>query len=220
MENNTFSIIIPAYNEEPRIYELINLILSRYPEYDIIVVDDGSDLPINFEHKNVSIIRNKNRKGKGVSILKGVDKSLSIGALFSIVIDGDMQHDHNYIQDFINESRNLDLVLGYRKLSWPMPFHRILSNKLTTSIISLISRVKIKDSQCGFRRYKNSFLKQKNFKEEGFQFESEVLLKIDNNTKLSQIPIKTIYNDSKSHMNIVYDTLKFIKLILRRLFNG
>ncbi len=219
MKNNTFSIVIPAYNEDSYIYKLITTILSKYPDEHIIVVDDGSDNFINFNHKNVFIVRNENRLGKGLSILKGIDKSLSLGASFSIVIDGDMQHDCEYIQKFIEESIDVDLVLGYRELSKPMPFYRILSNRITTAIISFISKVKIKDSQCGFRRYKNSFLKKYAFKEKGFQFESEVLLKLNRETRLSQIPIKTIYNDSKSHMNIIYDTLKFIKLILRHIFN-
>ena len=166
------------------------------------------------------VLKNKKRRGKGYSILKGIDKSVSIGSDFSIVIDGDMQHNPDFIQDFINENSDYDLVLGYRDISPPMPFHRIFSNKITSYIISFLSGFKIKDSQCGFRRYKNLFIKNNIFLEKGFQFESEVLLNLGKQNKVSQVPIKTIYNDSKSHMNIWSDTLKFIRLILRHLFNG
>ena len=51
--------------------------------------------------------------------------------------------------------------------------------------------------------------------EKGFQFESEVLLNIDKSVKISHIPINTIYNKSKGHMNICSDTHKFIKYVTK-----
>ena len=100
-----------------------------------------------------------------------------------------------------------------------MPLHRRVSNYLTSSIISFLVKNKIFDSQCGYRRYKVSLLSDQKFKEDGFQLESEILLKcIDTNTPIKHIDIPTIYNDSKSSIKNISDTFKFIKLIGRHCF--
>ena len=66
---------------------------------------------------------------------------------------------------------------------------------------------KIKDSQCGFRMYKNSIFKSTIFNEEGFQFESELLLKLGRDIYIKQIPIKTIYNKLTSMINTQFKYL-------------
>ena len=100
-----------------------------------------------------------------------------------------------------------------------MPIHRILSNTLTSFIISTLKNKKIKDSQCGFRRYKTSSINIESFNEYGYLFETELLLNnIHEKSKNENVPISTIYNDSKSSINNVGDTIKFIKVIMRYIF--
>ena len=70
----------------------------------------------------------------------------------------------------------------------------------TSYFISKISGFRIKDSQCGFRMYRNSLLEKISFQEKGFQFESEVLLKIPKETKIGQIPINLIYNNIDNYI--------------------
>ena len=215
-----YSIIIPSYNE-PDLDLLIEKIKEIY-DFEIIVVDDGSIFPLALKDtfQKVSIIRNGKNRGKGYSILKGVKESSKRGCKYSIVIDADFQHNPEDIDRFIDESQQYDMIVGYRKFKSPMPFFRIASNKITSFIISSIIRKKIKDSQCGFRMYRNSIFKNLIFNETGFQFESEVLLKSGKNIRIKQVPIKTIYNNNASHINKTKDTYKFIKLILRHIIYG
>ena len=79
---------------------------------------------------------------------------------------------------------------------------------------------KIKDSQCGYRRYCLSSINNVEFKEMGFQFESEILIKaIHSELKIKQVRISTIYDkNNKSYIKHFSDTLKFIRLILRSIF--
>ena len=100
-----------------------------------------------------------------------------------------------------------------------MSLHRSLSNYITSKIISLICRKSIYDTQCGYRRYSLDLFKNVSFKEAGYQFESEILLKkINSKSNINYVNIKTIYNTSTSHMNYFKDTHKFIKCVLRELF--
>ena len=98
-----------------------------------------------------------------------------------------------------------------------MPIHRKLSNKITTALISRVTGREIFDSQCGFRRYNISLINSFNYKEDGFQFESEVLIKcLSQGASIDQVKIETIYDkNNKSYIRHVSDTFKFIRLILR-----
>ena len=210
------SIIIPAYNEK-RLKDLVLEIISNH-NIPLIVIDDGSEDNIDLEIPH--LLRNNVNKGKGYTILKGIKHSQKLGYSHSIVMDGDFQHAPEDINLFLKEGDQHDIVLGYRKFEKPMPLHRILSNKITSFILSKILKTKIIDSQCGFRMYKNEKFYNLDFKEDGFQFESEIFFKLPKPLRIKQIPIKTIYNNDKSHINKTKDTFKFIKLIINHLIYG
>ena len=216
-----YSIVIPAYNETSTISPLVSKLASLY-SFPIIIIDDGSHVPIQIEdqHSNVHVIRNISNKGKGYSILKGLRYSSELKCTHTITLDGDNQHNPANVKRFINLDNDYDLVLGARKLKSSMPLHRILSNKITSFIISKFSKIKVVDSQCGFRMYRNSIINSISFRETGFQFESEVFFKIDKQSIIKHVDIDVIYNDKKSHINNVADTLRFVRLIIREIIYG
>ena len=101
-----------------------------------------------------------------------------------------------------------------------MPVIRRYSNRITSNIISYLKGVNIYDSQCGFRRYSTNLFNSNILYEDGYQFESELLLKCSyNKEEISYIEIPTIYNRSKSHINNIFDTVKFIKMIVQFIKN-
>ena len=135
-----------------------------------------------------------------------------------LVIDADGQHDPSKINEFLNLNQDIEIVFGRRLFKKPMPLLRILSNTITSSIISFICKKKIHDSQCGYRRYKNTLFTNKSYNENGYQLESEILLSnINNNSNIAFVNIPTIYNSNISSMNYINDTYKFIKCILRNI---
>jgi len=215
-----YSILIPSYNES-NLDVLISKIRTNC-DFKIIIIDDGSCPPLTLVHNfsEITILRNDENKGKGYSILRGIKESEKNKCKYSIVLDADFQHDPNDIANFIKYSKNYDLIIGSREFRYPMPLSRIFSNKITSIIISFIIKKNIKDSQCGFRMYRNSTFKNMSFKEMGFQFETELILKLGKKIEIKQVPIKTIYNKNKSHINKVRDTVRFIKLIIRHLIYG
>ena len=216
-------IFIPLYNTNHLLSDLISSIRKR-TEVDILIIDDGSKEVVslaNLEESNVFLERNNENRGKGYSLKKAFKYALNKDYSHLISIDSDLQHDPSEINKFIEIDSNVDLVLGKRKFSSPMPIHRRLSNTLTSTIISSINGKEIHDSQCGYRRYSMNFIKEiDKLDENGYQFESELLLKlIKNETKIEQVDINTIYLDNnKSYINKRKDTFKFIKMIMRHIF--
>jgi len=98
-----------------------------------------------------------------------------------------------------------------------MPTLRIITNKFMSWVISLISKQKIPDTQCGFRLIKAEVLKRVELKTSKFETESEILIKASRmGFKIKSLSIKSVYGKEKSQINPFIDTFRFIKLISRR----
>ena len=209
------AIIIPAFNPPDTFSSLLKTIqeLTNSP---IIIIDDGSIVEIKINHSDIIILRNEDNCGKGYSLIKGLQFAQNEGFTHAITLDADSQHDPALIDSFLKIEDDISLVLGIRKFKNNMPFHRKISNKLTSLIISAICRHKLDDSQCGYRRYKLEDVCIESFNEKGFQFESEVLIKLLRSGKTYQnVNIPTIYGQETSSIKKIRDTFKFIRLIVR-----
>jgi hypothetical protein len=138
-------------------------------------------------------------------------------------MDADLQHPASAIPKFIElvSKEHGKFIIGKRKRTLTkMPFHRILSNKITSSIISFFTGQMIKDSQCGFRLIHKDVLRQISLYENGFQLESEMILRAaEIPVKIHFVDIPTVYTDEKSYIANFLDTLRFIKLITKEIIN-
>jgi len=209
-------IVIPCYNHNKYLYNLIDEINNLY-DLDILCIDDGSNIPLEIDNKKYHLISNRINRGKGYSIIKASKYAILHKYTHILVIDSDLQHDPKDIIKFINVNENYDIVYGNRNFLHTMPIHRLISNFITSLIISILCKKIIKDSQCGYRRYKINLFETEYY-ENGYQFETEILLKkIKKNSLIIDIPIKTIYNNNESNMNYLVDTFKFIKLIVKQI---
>ena len=214
-------ILIPCYNTHKYLNDLILLLIGQ-TNNKILIIDDGSSPSLNienFQDNDIDLIRNNINKGKGYSLKVGFKYALEHHYSHIVTLDGDMQHDPMEINKFINCDENIDFLLGYRKFSRPMPFSRIISNRITSKIISILKSKNINDSQCGYRRYKMDTIKDFIFLENGYLFESEILLNcINKNTTIGNMKIRVIYDSSPSHINKLSDSIGFIRLISRYIF--
>jgi len=206
-------IVIPCYNHHQSSSKLISLIST---EYKILLIDDGSSGKYIFNtQENLYIHNNPTNLGKGKCIKFAAKYAIKNNFTHILVIDADLQHDPKFIPDFINKSENKLLVYGKRDFNNNMPLLRKLSNTITSFMLSKICNVDIYDTQCGYRLYDLSIFDKLKSKENGYIFESEILLKTINNKKqIDYVNINTIYNKSTSSINKIKDTLNFIKLIL------
>ena len=155
-----FSIVIPCYNENENIHVLIQNItkLNFQNQYEIIVVDDSSEVPIDeniFKNiSNLKIIRHNKNSGQSASLYSGV---LIATNEVIVSMDGDNQNDPKDITNFLEkfEKNNYDLIQGIRNNRKDN-----INKKIANSIRSFILNDKCKDSACGFRLFKkNKFLK-------------------------------------------------------------
>ena len=213
---NETCAIIPFFNEEKTIGEIVEKTL-RYVDY-VIAIDDGSDDNSSSKLSNkekIVLIKNTANMGKGYSLSVGFRKSLELNSEFTITLDADFQHPPEYIPKFLEKLKENDVVIGNRLSDLKdMPLPRILSNKITSTLLTLKTKNKIVDSQCGFRGFRTKILSSIIPKFSGFEAESEIIVKAArNNYKIDFVDIPTIYGEEKSKMRSIQAITGFIKVL-------
>jgi len=178
------SVIIPAYNEEKTIGNIISdtnsIMNSMLLPYEIIVINDGSSDHtglIASRHK-ATVITNEENHGKGYSIRKGLQHSQ--GDII-VTIDSDGEHNPKEIPDLINPLlEEADIVTGSRFISnnthVTTKLNLIGNFFLNTAIFALTGKG-ITDSQTGFRAIKRNVLEELHLESNGYEIETEMTVK-------------------------------------------
>ena len=138
-----------------------------------------------------------------------------------LTMDADGQHSPADIPRFITEARKcpaMGLCVGARDMRLgAMPPARILSNRLTSLILSLLSGCRVADSQCGFRMYSRRLVTSISMEYDRFEMESEVILKAAaKRFPIRFVRVQTLYlKDGPSHISHIADTLRWVLAVLR-----
>ena len=213
---NKICAVIPFYNEEKTLSEIINRTLQYVDK--IIAVNDGST--DNSKQKinnlqNVIVIDYEKNYGKGFALNKGFEKALELGYDTVVTLDSDLQHDPVFIPDLLREIENYGIVIGNRLNNLAdMPLQRRLSNKITSFLLSVKTGQKILDSQSGFRAIRSDVLRVVNTRNHGYEAESEqIILAARNGFKIGFVNTSTIYGNEKSKIKPVKTILAFIKTL-------
>jgi len=214
-------IIIPGYNESRTIGQVVSN--ARKIVEHVIVIDDASkDNTAQIAHASGAIVlRHEINKGKGAALKTGFQYAIEHNFDAVITMDSDGQHDTNDIPVFLEAYKEMGsgIIIGTRMSDIStMPFIRRLTNKLTSSIGSLIARQKIEDSQSGFRLITCDVLRSVKLESDRYEMESEILIKSSKaGFRIRSVPIRTIYGQEKSKINPIRDTYRFLRLLFRSL---
>lgn len=216
-------IIIPAYNEDRHIGDVVKELKANPKITEVLVIDDGSSDKTTEKAKaeNAFVITKTSNQGKGAAINTGIAYAVDNNFDAAIFMDADGQHAPNEVDLFIDKytSSGSDCIIGNRlNNSKDMPIVRYLTNKLLSFLISIAARAKISDSQCGYRLVSINALKEINLKTSRFDTESEMLVQLGRKKfNIDSVQVKTIYGAETSHIHPVIDTLRFIKFIIKHI---
>ncbi len=212
------SAVIPFYNPENIFRKVIE---DTLPYVDkLILVNDGSTkkfddlIPID---SKINLLEFEKNMGKGAALKRGIDQALTLGSRFIITLDSDYQHEPEFIPLFLKALGSSKFVIGRRNISFQqMPFLRVLSNTITSKVLSLKTKQKIFDSQSGFRGFDASILPDILPATNGFEAESEmILLAAKKGIEIAFVNISTRYENQKSSIKALDVILKFINVILK-----
>lgn len=186
MKNTTSKkifIVIPAYNEEKVIKNVIREIREAGYE-NIIIVDDGS-YDDTFEKARESVgktaFRHKINRGKGAATKTGIEAAKLLGADIIVTMDGDGQHDPQDIEGLVAPilSGKAEITLGTRLLNPDgMPLHKIIANKIGNALTWFLFGLWVTDSQSGFRAYSINAANLIETKADRYEYDSQVIREI------------------------------------------
>ncbi len=157
-------IIIPAYNEQDNIKRVVDNLIENYPQYDYVVVNDGSrdhtrricrengyrllDLPVNL--------------GLAGGFQAGMKYAYRAGYKYAIQFDADGQHRPEYIEPIKKKmEEGYDIVIASRFVSKKKPFSmRMLGSRLISAAIKITTGKRIKDPTSGMRMFNRRIIKE------------------------------------------------------------
>lgn len=226
MITNDLIILIPSFNEEENLSDILDDVIKYIPRESIILADDGSTdgtIQIAKEY-GIRIIRSKLNVGKGY-ILNSAFKTI-INYLpnikWIITLDADGQHNPKDLISFFNFIKNdedICILVGRRDFR-KMPKFNFIPNILTSNWCKFWLQWELVDLQCGYRCYNTKRLEEILYygvSRKNFDFESEILFVawlLD--MKIKELPIHTVYfqRHRKSRVLPSIDTLRWIWLII------
>lgn len=158
-------LIIPAYNEELNIERVVSNIIQNFPQYDYIVVNDGSkDATAEICRKNkYNLLDLPVNLGLSGAVQAGMKYAYKYGYDAAIQFDGDGQHKPEYIEDMIKkmEEESADVVIASRFVTEKKEHTlRMLGSNILSSIIQLSTGQRLTDPTSGMRLYSRSVLKE------------------------------------------------------------
>lgn len=156
------SIIIPYFNEEKNIPELLGeideVMKKENLEFEVVLVDDGSELKVEsskLKAGNVRLLIHKKRMGKGEALRTGIKNAK--GDLF-VFMDGDLQDDPADLPKFMHEIKSgADLVNGIRAKRIDSPLIRLYSF-FANVVLHRLFHSPFTDINCGFKMFKKELL--------------------------------------------------------------
>ena len=215
-------IIVPAYNAARYLPELIARITVFVPHEDVLFVDDGStdDTADIVARSTCRTIIFPDNRGKGAALKAGFDFAIQRDYDAVVTMDADLQHPPEYLPRFLDHCVQADLVVGTRSIrAGGMPLSRMISNTLSSLVISILGKAKVRDSQSGYRLIPVAVLKRLHLASDGFETESELLFQAGRlGLTVVEVPIPTIYGRSASFIRPVRDTGRFLWETWRRMW--
>jgi glycosyltransferase involved in cell wall biosynthesis len=164
--NPQVSVIVPLFNEDESLHELIGQIdhaMSNRYTYEVIFVDDGSTdnswsviEEIASSRNYVRGIRFRRNYGKSTALQKGFD--IAKGDFFA-TMDADLQDDPAEIPEMLGllQDENYDLVSGWKKVRHD-PISKTIPSRFFNKVTSIISGIKLNDFNCGLKVYKREVI--------------------------------------------------------------
>lgn len=231
--------IVPVYNEESRLQDLIDKIklVKQQISIEFLIINNGStDNSINIIKKsNINFHTFSKNHGVGYSLIFGLKLAIKKKIDILVHLAGNGKMSPFEIKNFLNllEKKNIDYASGSRFLKKDYiksnPMQRIIMIKILSFFLSLLFNKKITDATCGFRVFKVKIFKDKvgNFNKSkyysyGYEYYSYGKILLSKNINSTEVPVTMNYPKFGKYSKIrpVIDWLPIITGYLEARFDG
>jgi len=193
-------IVIPAFNEETHIGDVIAACRREGYEH-IVVVDDGStDRTAALAGKaGAAVVSHLINRGAGAATQTGLAVARLLGADAAVTIDGDGQHAARDIKNLLEalKETGADIIIGSRFLQKgnDIPFGRKVFNNFANIVTLLLAGHYFSDSQSGMKAFSRKALSMLEITANGYEFSSEIFREARHHRlKVKEVPISVLYS--------------------------
>jgi len=219
------SFLIPAYNEEATIGEVLARIGALGLDAQVVVVDDGSSdrtAEIATEH-GATVIRQAN-SGKGAAIRTAI---AAIDGEIAVIQDADMEYDPAEVPELIQPIVRgvADVVYGSRlrggRAQRAYLFWHLVGNRFLSLLTSLLYNTTLSDMETGYKAFRADVLRSLDLRENRFGIEPEITGKIcKRKLRVYELPISYYGRTYAEGKNITWrDGFRAIWVLLRVRFS-
>jgi glycosyltransferase involved in cell wall biosynthesis len=194
------AVVIPAFNEEAFIEEVVRSVLRQRPVQQVVIVDDASrdgtwSLLQALAHgdRRITLFRHERNQGKGAALRTGF---AAADAPITIVQDADLEYDPQEFYLLLTPilSGKADVVFGSRFLG--AGAHRVLyywhsvGNWLLTTLSNMTTNLNLTDMECCYKVFRREILGQIRIEENRFGFEPEITAKVSQlGARVYEVPV-------------------------------
>jgi glycosyltransferase involved in cell wall biosynthesis len=191
------SILIPVYNEESTILEIIKRVEKAYKNNkEIIIIDDKSSdntktVLKKIKKKNIRTIFHSKNLGKGAALKTGLNQA---SGDYVLIQDADLEYDPQDYHKLLNPiiEGKAEIVYGSRFTGEHrnMLFWHWQANRLLNFWTNILYNTTLSDMEVGYKVFKTSILKNNLWQSKGFDFEPEITARVlRRNHKIYEVPI-------------------------------
>lgn len=210
------TILLPAYNEEGVIGATIEKLRALYPNFEILVVDDGSTDRTMQEAMaaGANVWPHPYNIGNGAAIKSGLRCAQSE---WVVMMDADGQHQPEDVARLLEHKERYDMVVGARTRQSETSAHRDLANWVYNKFASYVTKFKVEDLTSGFRLVRLSVAKQYIYLlPNTFSYPSTLTMGyLRSGRSVKYIPIQTRARTGKSKIKLLRDGARFFLIITK-----
>lgn len=215
-KNVAVTILMPAYNEESVIGDTISRIRALYPDFEILVVDDGSTdntLQVAMD-AGANVWPHPYNIGNGAAIKSGL--RIAKGE-WVVMMDADGQHNPEDIAKLLEHKDTMDMVVGARTRASKTAIHRDIANTIYNWFASYVTKFKIEDLTSGFRLVRSTTVRQFIYLlPNTFSYPSTLTMAyLRSGRSVKYVPIETSYRIGKSKIKLLQDGTRFFLIIAK-----
>jgi glycosyltransferase involved in cell wall biosynthesis len=217
MSGTKVSIIIPAYNEGAIIGNIVSDVKTLYPDFDIVVINDGStdDTAVAAQKAGAMVYSHPYNIGNGAAVKSGI--RIATGDIL-VFMDGDGQHKPEDIAKLLEFFPDFDMVVGARSVSDQASLGRALGNKIYNWFASYVAKFSIKDLTSGFRAVKSNVAR--NFLyllPNTYSYPTTLTLgTLRSGMSVKYVPVRIKKRATgKSNIKMIQDGVRFFMIIIR-----
>lgn len=221
--NSELLIIIPAYNEEENIENVVTFICEKYSQYDYVVVNDGSrDHTADICRKNeYELLNLPVNLGLAGAFQAGLKYAYIKGYKYAIQFDADGQHRPEFIEPMLERIKEgYDIVVGSRFVHEKKGKSlRMLGSKMITMAIKITTGSRLSDPTSGMRMFSRDMIREF---AQNLNYGPEpdtVSYLMKNGAKVSEIPVHMDERQAgESYLNLANSCKYMIKMLISILF--